>query len=464
MNHFETARFYGSSEVQFVNALVELIDAGTIKRSDFIFQTKLMVGAATTKDEFEKQWEASWSNVHKLGYVDLMSFHCVSESEQVDNILSESVGIMASVESLKEEGKIKHVGFSTHGSAENIMQMINSEKMEYVNIHHHFFGDYHAAGTPDTQGGEGNAACVKRALELDMGVFNISPFDKGGKLYRPSATVAAAIGHEISPIVFAALRSWKEGMHTVSVGFARSSDLDEVIAAARIFAEGDKGEALVKAAVDRLENIATEKLGKEWFEKGLLNIPSFYDKSTDGIAIGHLLWLHNCLTAYGLEECCKNRYSMNEAIKWSKSKSFEENKKKSFNPGNPGRAFDESIDLTEALKNHYNPDLAKSKLVEVHNWLCKDTNISDNEKLRLGWKKAYNLTTWEEFPGEVISVSNVILSRMGIKSGGGNADGAKEEAGVMRGKVRKSSSSLNLVEKDVKRRSSQLGKDQWNKE
>ena len=155
---------------------------------------------------------------------------------------------------------------------------------------------------------------------------------------------------------------------------------------------------------------------------------------------------------------------MNEAIKWSKSKSFEENKKKSFNPGNPGRAFDESIDLTEALKNHYNPDLAKSKLVEVHNWLCKDTNISDNEKLRLGWKKAYNLTTWEEFPGEVISVSNVILSRMGIKSGGGNADGAKEEAGVMRGKVRKSSSSLNLVEKDVKRRSSQLGKDQWNKE
>ena len=116
LNHFETARFYGSSEVQFVDALVELIEAGTIQRSDFIFQTKLMVGATTTRDEFIKQWGASWSNVHKLEYVDLMAFHCVSEAGQIDNILNEEEdGIMKFVESLKEEGKIKHIGFSTHG-------------------------------------------------------------------------------------------------------------------------------------------------------------------------------------------------------------------------------------------------------------------------------------------------------------------------------------------------------------
>ena len=295
LNHFETARFYGSSEVQFVEALANLMKDGKIQRRDFIFQTKIMPSAGMKKEGFAKQWEASWSNVERLGYVDLMSFHCVSDDGSIDAVLSDADdGIYNFALGLKGEGKIKHIGFSTHGSAATIMRMIDSDKFDYVNLHRHFFGDYHAAGTPDTLGGQGNAACVKRALELDMGVFNISPNDKGGKLYRPSAAVAAAIGPEMSPIAFAALYSWKiEGMHTVSVGFARSSDLDEVIEAARIYADGDKADALVRAAAGRLESLAIDKLGKEWFEKGLLNVPSFYEEESDGMCIGHMLWLHN---------------------------------------------------------------------------------------------------------------------------------------------------------------------------
>lgn len=332
LNHFETARFYGSSEVQFVNALVKLMEEGKIQRSDFIFQTKIAPSGGMKTADFAKQWEASWSNVSKLGYIDLMSFHCISTAGQVDTVLSDATdGVYEFAQSLKREGKIKHIGFSTHGSAETIMRMINSNKFDYVNLHRHFVGDYHAAGTPDTLGGQGNAACVKRALELDMGVFNISPNDKGGKLYRPSAAIAAAIGPEMSPIAFAALWSWRiEGMHTVSVGFARSSDLDEVIEAARIYAEGEKvSKALVTAAVGRLEKLAIDKLGKEWCEKGLLNIPSFDEESTDGIMIGHMLYMHNCLVAYGLHEFARNRYAMMEGsgTKWNKKASFDENKK-----------------------------------------------------------------------------------------------------------------------------------------
>lgn len=83
-----------------------------------------------------------------------------------------------------------------------------------------------------------------------------------------------------------------------------------------------------------------------------------------------------------------------------------------------------------------------SKLVEVHNWLKKDASHSDEEKKVLGWTRAYNLTTWEEYPGEIISVSNVLLSRMGLKSGGGNNKDALEEAKAMRGIVRRKSSLL----------------------
>lgn len=325
------------------------------------------------------------------------------------------------------------------------MSLINSNKFSYINVHKHFFGDYHAAGTPDTLGGQGNAACVKRALELDMGVFHISPFDKGGKLYRPSAAVAKAIGPEMSPIAFAALHSWKtQGMHTVSVGFARSSDLDEVIEAARIYDDAEKADKLLKAAEGRLEDLAIQKLGKEWYEKGLLNVPSYYQKETDGMAIGHMLWLHNCLTAYGMHEFSKNRYENTEGCTWNKKKTFEENEMK-MSAGNPGRGYDESVDLTEALKNHYDPELAKSKLVELHNWLKKDSSLSEEEMKKLGWEKAYNLTTWEEFPGEIVSMKSVLLSRVGILNSGGNNDSATEEAKVMRGIVRRSS-ALSLKE------------------
>lgn len=48
------------------------------------------------------------------------------------------------------------------------------------------------------------------------------------------------------------------------------------------------------------------------------------------MAIGHMLWLHNCLTAFGMYEFAKDRYGMIEGpgAKWSKKRTFEENKKK----------------------------------------------------------------------------------------------------------------------------------------
>ena len=52
------------------------------------------------------------------------------------------------------------------------------------------------------------------------------------------------------------------------------------------------------------------------------------------------------------------------------------------------------------------------------------------------------MTTWEEFPTEVITVSRILLSRMGIVSGGGKSEDAVKEANVMRGVVRRQSSLL----------------------
>lgn len=329
INHFETARYYGTSEVQLMDALAKLLESGEIKRSDFILQTKLPV--KETRQGFDKDFAESWKIFEKLQYIDLLSFWCVSSPYQVKWALDESENsCMAAALEWKQQGKIKHLGFSTHGTAGNIMQLINSNKFEYVNLHYHYFGSYHAEGTPDSLGNHGNLACVKRAQELDMGIFNISPVDKGGRLYQPSATVARTLGPKLTPITFAALHTWERaGMHTASVGFARPEDLDEILQAAELFSRKQEMKELLNGAESRLLELAEERLGKEWFQKGMKDVPDFYDESTQGVALGHTLWCHNMLVAYGMYDTAKERYEkLDSSNKWDKKKSFEENSKK----------------------------------------------------------------------------------------------------------------------------------------
>ncbi|GMH72898.1 hypothetical protein TrLO_g13426 [Triparma laevis f. longispina] len=73
INHFETARFYGTSELQFVDAISSMIASGEIKREDVIIQTKV-TPAATNEETFE----LSWRHMSKLVYIDLLSFHGAS--------------------------------------------------------------------------------------------------------------------------------------------------------------------------------------------------------------------------------------------------------------------------------------------------------------------------------------------------------------------------------------------------
>ena len=126
INHFETARFYGTSEYQIVEALYELIEEGEVKREDFILQTKIPPGDEKT---FMKFWKQSWSNIEKkLGYIDLLGIHAVAFMDEKTEI---SLKIS---EQLKREGKIRHIGFSTHGTSSQIMNLINSERVSYATL------------------------------------------------------------------------------------------------------------------------------------------------------------------------------------------------------------------------------------------------------------------------------------------------------------------------------------------
>jgi len=116
---------------------------------------------------------------------------------------------------MKEEGIIKHVGFSTHGSLDTIKDAISTDLFEFVNLHYYYFY-------------QRNAAAVKLAEEKNLGVFIISPNDKGGQLYKAPDKIRKAIPHA-SPIQWNARFCLSHpGIHTLSFGMTDSAHFDEM--------------------------------------------------------------------------------------------------------------------------------------------------------------------------------------------------------------------------------------------
>eukprot|EP01052_Picozoa_sp_SAG31_P001273 SAG31_NODE_42_length_31262_cov_46.416231_32_plen_82_part_00 len=63
-----------------------------------------------------------------------------------------------------------------------IVATINTGKFDYVNLHYHYIGSYTASGSGPER--NANLAAVQAAKRHDMGVFIISPYDKGGERSR----------------------------------------------------------------------------------------------------------------------------------------------------------------------------------------------------------------------------------------------------------------------------------------
>jgi hypothetical protein len=165
INHIETARAYGSSELQLGVALKQLFVTGEIKREDLIIQTK--VNTMSDPKEFRAALEQSIKYL-QVDYVDLFAFHGFNGDWQWDWLFgNDGNNCWSVIQEYKAAGKIRHVGFSTHGPADFIYRAIATEKFDYVNLHHHFCGSYTASG--DGKNGNGNIECLRLMKKLDMG-------------------------------------------------------------------------------------------------------------------------------------------------------------------------------------------------------------------------------------------------------------------------------------------------------
>src|SRR5262245_36539150 len=116
VNHIETARGYGSSEMQLGRILP------TLPRDKIIVQTK--VAPAARVEDFLQTFERSMKYL-RLDYVDLLALHGINNRQLLDWSLRKG-GCADAARQLQKEGRVRHVGFSTHATTDLILETINS--------------------------------------------------------------------------------------------------------------------------------------------------------------------------------------------------------------------------------------------------------------------------------------------------------------------------------------------------
>lgn len=251
IHHIETARGYGSSEMQLGAVLPSL------PREKLLVQTK--VGPKPTSREFLGTFEASLGYL-KLDYVDLLSLHGINDREKLDWSLKKG-GCLDAALRLREQGLVRHVGFSTHAPPDVILEALRSGGFEYVNLHYYFVN-------PLTR------SAVAEAARRDLGVFIISPNDKGGMLYDPPRKLSD-LCRPLSPMQFNDLFCLSHPeVHTLSIGASRPSDFDEHLAALDYY---DRIQSVISPIQQRIEQELERMLGKDWCSAWPEGIPEYQE-------------------------------------------------------------------------------------------------------------------------------------------------------------------------------------------
>jgi uncharacterized protein len=283
ITHIETARGYGSSEMQLGQILP------SFPREQLIVQTK--IAPSEDPQEFRKTFETSLAYL-KLDYVDLLGVHGINHQTLLDWTIRPQ-GCLEIARQLQAEGKVRFIGFSTHAATDVIQAAIATDQFDYVNLHWYYIN-------------QNNWPAILDATRHDMGVFIISPSNKGGMLYEPPEKLVKLCA-PLSPMVFNNLFCLSHSqIHTLSIGAARPSDFDNHLKALDYL---DRAQDVLAPILERLQEEAISSLGKEWFTTWKEGLPTF-EQTPGETNIPTILWLWNLATAYDMTTYAKMRYNL----------------------------------------------------------------------------------------------------------------------------------------------------------
>jgi uncharacterized protein len=282
INHLETARGYGQSETYLGLALQRELP---VDRSQLYITTKL---PPTPDRALMAQWIDESLARLQVDYIDCVGIHGINTPEHLDWVKNGCYGAVADA---IESGKVKHIGFSTHGSLELILAAIDTQLFEFINLHYYYF--YQRL-----------APAIELASKYDMGIFIISPADKGGKLYTPPPNLAKLCA-PLTPLAFN--YRWllaDDRINTLSLGATNPSELYPSLDVA------DANYPLTAAEnqiIDRLEQQLQTSLNTDLCSQCYACLPC-----PAQINIPEVLRLRNLAIAYEMTDYGQYRYQMFE--------------------------------------------------------------------------------------------------------------------------------------------------------
>jgi predicted aldo/keto reductase-like oxidoreductase len=283
INHIETAQGYGKSE-QFIG---QAMRNGLSKQRDrFYLTTKI----APTKDadSMSREIERSLKKMN-VDYIDNFDIHGINLYEHLDLVKNPN-GCMKAVREAVDQKLIRHVGFSTHAPLDVIMDTIRTDLFESVNLHYYYFNQH-------------NAPAVQLAHEKDMGVFIISPSDKGGMLYNPSDELAGVSYPYTALYICDRFLLSDPRVHTLSLGAANPAEVDSHQDAWDNDAPMSELELAVLDCINRRYTLLGDDLCSQCYQ--CLPCP-------EGINIPEVLRLRNLAIGFDMVEFGKYRYKMFE--------------------------------------------------------------------------------------------------------------------------------------------------------
>ena len=328
--HIETARDYGSSERQLGLVLPKF------SRADLIVQTKLPPHAEP--QVFLDQFNDSLARL-QLEHVDLLAIHGINTFRQVWWAMRPG-GCLEAARRQVAEGKVRHVGFSTHGPLDVILAAIEHQGQEgngfdYVNLHWYYINQQ-------------NWPAIEAARRADLGVFIISPSEKGGMLFRPPARLVELCA-PLHPLVFNVLFCLaRPEVHTLSVGASKPEDFDLQMTALPLLEQADQ---LLPPILERLDRAMIDAVGPEVARSYAEGLPQ-WEETPGHVNLSVILWLRNLLRAYDMVEYGKMRYNLlGQGEDWF--------------PG-LGAAHLDGLDFAKALKNSPFSEQIPKWLRETH--------------------------------------------------------------------------------------------------
>jgi hypothetical protein len=224
--------------------------------------------------------------------VDLLSLHGINNQEILDWSLGPT-GCAAAARWLQKEGRVRHVGFSTHATTDLILKAIESDAFDYINLHWYFVNDL-------------NWPAIEAAAARDMGVFIISPNDKGGKLYAPPPKLTKLCA-PLHPMQFNALYCLnRPEVHTLSCGAAKPSDFDCHLDALEFY---DAIESAIDPIETKLRAALEEAHGADWCARWPEGLPHYVDVPGE-LNLTEILRLWTYAKGLDLVDWGKMRYNL----------------------------------------------------------------------------------------------------------------------------------------------------------